>query len=213
MNHKSPIAKEGLPFIIPPLICTLCALALGWSITAVLLGIITVFVIWFFRNPERKTPEGLKLISSPADGRVIRIEDVSGHDLLDEPLKKISIFMNVFNVHVNRIPCDGKIAAIHYYKGRFLSANLDKASSDNERNAFVILMSDGRRVLTVQIAGLIARRIVCWITQGMDVKRGERFGLIRFGSRLDVFLPRDTKILVSIGDYVRAGETPLGDLS
>jgi phosphatidylserine decarboxylase len=213
MSHNSPIAKEGLPFIIPPAICTLCAVAFEWSVTAGFLGMLTIFIIWFFRNPERNTPETPKLMVSPADGRVIRIEDIPSHELLEDPLKKISIFMNVFNVHVNRIPCDGKIADIRYYKGRFLSANLDKASTDNERNALVILMADGRRMMTIQIAGLIARRIVCWVTQGMDVKKGERFGLIRFGSRLDVFLPRDTKILVSIGDCVRAGETPLGELS
>lgn len=213
MSHNSLIAKEGIPFIIPPAIFTIGAIFLSWKIAALLFGMLFLFVIWFFRNPERITPENPKLVISPADGRVIRIEEIMGHELLDGPLKKISIFMNVFNVHVNRIPCDGKIEDIHYFKGRFLSANLDKASKDNERNAVLIRMPDGRRIMAIQIAGLIARRIVCWVTPGMDVNKGERFGLIRFGSRLDVFLPRDTQILVSIGDTVKAGETPLGGLS
>jgi phosphatidylserine decarboxylase len=177
------------------------------------LGLLTLFIIWFFRNPERITPQNPAFIISPADGRVIRIEDVAGHELLAGPLKKISIFMNVFNVHVNRAPCDGTVEAIKYYEGRFLSANLDKASLDNERNAVILRMVDGRRILTIQIAGLIARRIVCWIAPGMEVRKGERFGLIRFGSRLDVFLPQDTKVLVALGEHVRAGETPLGELS
>jgi phosphatidylserine decarboxylase len=121
--------------------------------------------------------------------------------------------MNVFNVHVNRIPCSGQIQTIAYHKGMFLTANLDKASDSNERNSIVIRTDDGRDIMAVQIAGLIARRIVCWIKEGMDVRKGERFGLIRFGSRLDVYLPLDSTITVKIGDRVRAGETPLGGLS
>jgi len=213
MSHKSFIAREGIPFIIPTAIGTMAALGLGWDIASVILGLLTVFIIWFFRNPERHTPVNPKYIISPADGRVIRIEEINNHELLEGPLKKISIFMNVFNVHVNRIPCDGKIEGIHYFKGRFLSANLDKASKDNERNAVLIRMADGRRIMAIQIAGLIARRIVCWIGEGMTVRKGERFGLIRFGSRLDVFMPQDTRILINLGDKVKAGETPLGELS
>jgi phosphatidylserine decarboxylase len=213
MSHNSPIAREGVPFIIPPAICTILAIIFGSAALAVLLGLITLFIVWFFRNPERNTPGSLKIVTSPADGRVIRIEEIPGHDHLAGPLKKISIFMNVFNVHVNRIPCDGTVDGIHYHEGRFLSANLDKASKENERNAIIIRLNDGRRVMAVQIAGLIARRIVCWIKEGMVVKKGERFGLIRFGSRLDVFLPPDTTILVSIGDKVKSGETPLGELT
>ncbi|MDD5167866.1 MAG: phosphatidylserine decarboxylase family protein [Syntrophales bacterium] len=213
MSHNSPIASEGVPLIIPPAICGLIAAALGWAVTAVIFGMLTFFVIWFFRNPERQAPENSKFVISPADGRVIRIEEVDGHELLDGPLKKISIFMNVFNVHVNRAVCDGQIEAIRYYPGKFFSANLDKASKDNERNAILFHRSDGRRILAVQIAGLIARRIVCWVTPGTDVKKGERFGLIRFGSRLDVYVPPETSVLVRIGDKVRAGESPLGELT
>jgi len=212
MSHDHLIATEGVPFIIPAGICAIGAAALGWYIIASILAVLTLFIIWFFRNPERNTPDNPKFVISPADGRVIRIENVDHHELLAGPLKKVSIFMNVFNVHVNRIPCDGKIEGIHYFKGRFVSANLDKASKDNERNAVLIRREDGRRILAVQIAGLIARRIVCWVAEGMDVKRGERFGLIRFGSRLDVFMPHDTNVVVSLHDKVKAGETPLGEL-
>ncbi|NTW07032.1 MAG: phosphatidylserine decarboxylase family protein, partial [Syntrophaceae bacterium] len=126
--------------------------------------------------------------------------------------KKISIFMNVFNVHVNRIPYGGKIEAINYFEGKFVSANLDKASSDNERNALRIRTDNGALIWVVQIAGLIARRIVCWVKVGDEVKKGERLGLIRFGSRVDVYLPEDSRITVKIGEKVKAGETPLGYL-
>jgi len=213
MGHSSPIATEGIPFILPLALLAIGSGIMGWTVPAAILTLLTLFVVWFFRNPERNTPDNPQFVVSPADGRVIRIETVDGHELLAGPLKKISIFMNVFNVHVNRIPCDGKIEGIRYYEGRFLSANLDKASLDNERNALLIRMADGRQILTVQIAGLIARRIVCWAQEGMAVKRGERFGLIRFGSRLDVFLPPDANVRVAIGDKVRAGETPLGEMS
>ncbi len=126
--------------------------------------------------------------------------------------QKISIFMNVFNVHVNRIPYNGKIEAIDYHEGKFVSANLDKASSDNERNAIKILTENGSVIWAVQIAGLIARRIVCWVKKGDTVKKGERFGLIRFGSRVDVYLPESSRIAVKIGQKVKAGESPLGYL-
>lgn len=213
MSHNSPIAREGVPFILVPSIGAIAVWAVGWVMPAAILGLLTLFIIWFFRNPDRITPENPAFVTSPADGRVIRIEDVADHELLAGPLKKISIFMNVFNVHVNRAPCDGIVEGIKYYEGRFLSANLDKASLDNERNAVILRMADGRRILTIQIAGLIARRIVCWVTPGMEVRKGERFGLIRFGSRLDVFLPQDTKVMIALGECVRAGETPLGELS
>jgi phosphatidylserine decarboxylase len=129
------------------------------------------------------------------------------------PLRKISIFMNIFSVHVNRAPCTGRIETIRYYEGKFLSANLDKASSDNERNGLVIRMNDGRAIGMIQVAGLVARRIVCWVNEGMQVEKGERFGLIRFGSRVEVLMPADTAVMVKPGDRVRAGETPIGGLS
>ena len=212
-KHDSPIAREGYPFILPAAFFALGAFFLGMPRIAFLLFLTTAFIVWFFRNPERKFPPGEKLVISPADGKVIRIEEIGGHELLPGAARKISIFMNVFSVHVNRFPCSGRVEAIRYYPGKFLSANLDKASSDNERNAVLIRTEDGRPILTIQIAGLVARRIVCWVKEGMPAVKGERFGMIRFGSRLEVLLPADTDILVKPGDNVRAGETPIGGLS
>ena len=211
-NHKGIIASEGFPFIIPLSILTLLALFLGFPKGAVIAFAVTLFVTWFFRNPEIKTPEEKGVVVSPADGKVIRIGNVHEDDLLQGAFIKISIFMNVFNVHVNRIPYSGTVKAVRYKKGRFISANLDKASSLNEQNAIVIVTEDGQEILTVQIAGLIARRIVCWIKEGMRVERGNRLGLIRFGSRLDIYLPHESIIMVKIGDKVKAGETVLGAL-
>ncbi len=210
MNQRSIIARQGFPFIIPLVVLTVIFVFFGQTWLSILFFLMTAFVTWFFRNPERQSPEDARIIVSPADGKVIKIEDVSENDFLNGPSKKVSIFMNVFNVHVNRIPFSGTVGVIHYHEGKFFSANLDKASSLNEKNSILINTDDGKKILTEQIAGLIARRIECWIQVGMNVTRGDRFGLIRFGSRLDVFLPIDTLISVSIGDRVRAGETPIG---
>jgi len=210
MNQNSIIAKQGFPFIIPVVILTIIFAYLGIFWISALFFLLTLFIVWFFRNPERRSPENEKVIVSPADGKVIKIEDVMGNDLLNEPSKKISIFMSVFNVHVNRVPYSGTVAAIRYRAGKFFSANLDKASSVNEKNSILIKTNDGKKILTEQIAGLIARRIECWLNEGMYINKGDRFGLIRFGSRLDVFLPVDTLISVHIGDKVKAGETPIG---
>lgn len=212
MNHSSAIVKEGIPLIIPPGAAAIIAFLAGFFWVAGLLFLLTLFVVWFFRNPERTTPQNPLQFTAPADGKVIRIEEVSSGGGSDRSYLKISIFMNVFNVHVNRIPCYGRIVSILYSPGKFLSANLDKASALNEKNAVVIRRDDGREIMVVQIAGLIARRIVCWMKEGMEVKKGERFGLIRFGSRVEVFLPLGSTPLVKIGDKVRAGETPIGEL-
>ncbi|MEE9911189.1 MAG: phosphatidylserine decarboxylase family protein [Deltaproteobacteria bacterium] len=213
MKHNSIIAHEGFPFIIFSLILTILAAVFIIVWLAVLLAAVTIFIVCFFRNPERNFQDEDKLVICPADGKVIRIEDVEVSGTIAGRFKKISIFMNVFNVHVNRAPYDGAIEKIHYHKGRFLSANLDKASAENERNEIMIRTGDGRAVWVVQIAGLIARRIVCWTREGASVKKGERFGLIRFGSRVEVFLPSDSRIIVNLDDKVRAGQTPLGYLS
>jgi len=209
-SRQSLIIEEGWPFIIPLLIAGIFTGWLGWCWIALIFSFLTLFVIWFFRNPERKIPEGDENIVSPADGRVLRVEDVSAEPLCEGPRKKISIFMNVFNVHVNRAPCSGRIESIRYHPGRFLSADLDKASELNEKNAIHIRTDSGIDILTVQIAGLIARRIVCWVQEGMQIRKGERFGMIRFGSRLEVFLPPDSEIRVREGDRVKAGETLIG---
>lgn len=213
MKHNSIIAYEGLPFIISSLILTILVAFLGVVWLTVLLAAIAVFIICFFRNPERYFQDEDKLVICPADGKVIRIEEVDVAGTITGRFKKISIFMNVFNVHVNRSPYNGKIETIAYHKGKFLSANLDKASAENERNEIMIRTEDGRMLWVVQIAGLIARRIVCWTQEGARIEKGERFGLIRFGSRVEVFLPSDSRVAVHLGDKVQAGRTTIGYLS
>jgi len=214
MKHDSVIAHEGYPFIVFSLIVTVFVAFLGgnWWLTC-FFALLTVFIVCFFRNPERFFENDEKILISPADGRVIKIQDVKVDGTISGKFKKISIFMNVFNVHVNRAPYEGKIEAINYHEGKFFSANLDKASQDNERNEVLIRTEDGRFIWTVQIAGLIARRIVCWVKPGMNIRKGERFGLICFGSRVDVYLPEDSKISVKLKDKVKAGQTILGYLT
>ena len=212
MKHDSIIAHEGYPFIIVSLIITVFLAFSGIFWLFSLLALITFFIVWFFRNPERHFLEEEKVVISPADGKVIKMEDVEMNGAIAGKLKKISIFMNVFNVHVNRAPYAGKIEAINYHNGKFFSANLDKASLDNERNEVMIRTDDGRMIWAVQIAGLVARRIVCWVKVGTSIRKGERFGLIRFGSRVDVYLPADFRAVVKAGDKVKAGQSPLGRL-
>ena len=210
---SSPIIVDGLFFALPLVIgaAFLTFIGVKWM-SLVFCGLI-LFVLWFFRNPERYVSGTEKDVVSPADGKILKIEDVNIADPVAGTFKKVSIFMNVMNVHVNRIPVSGVVEKIQYHKGKFLSANLDKASLQNERNTIVIRTEDGRFVTTIQIAGLIARRIVCWIDEGMKIERGERFGLIRFGSRLEIILPSDTEIMVEVGEKVRAGETKIGRLT
>ena len=214
MKHDGIIASEGSPFIVFSLVVTVFLAFLGgncWLIS--FFAFLTIFIICFFRNPERYFDDEEKMLICPADGKVIKIENVEVNGTISGKYKKISIFMNVFNVHVNRAPYPGNIEAINYHEGKFFSANLDKASMDNERNEVLIRTEDGRIIWTVQIAGLIARRIVCWVNPGMHVRKGERFGLIRFGSRVDVYLPEDSIVSVKLNDKVRAGQTTLGYLS
>jgi phosphatidylserine decarboxylase len=173
--------------------------------------IIFLFILQFFRDPPRVTTGGDSAVSAPADGRVIVIDEA--HDpYTNQTSLKISIFMNVFNVHSNRIPVSGTVDAKQYYPGRFFNAALDKASDNNERNALLLTSKEGHRVTCVQIAGLIARRILCYVDEGSNVIKGERFGFIRFGSRVDLYLPKTTKVLVSLGDKVVGGETLVAEL-
>ncbi|MEW6333006.1 MAG: phosphatidylserine decarboxylase family protein [Thermodesulfobacteriota bacterium] len=212
-HHSSIIVKEGLVFVFLPAAAAVAAFAAGFAWVAAVLLVLTLFVAWFFRNPERVAPVNPLQLVSPADGKVIRIEETAIDGRSDRSYMKISIFMNVFNVHVNRMPCSGRVVAIRYTPGKFLSANLDKASVYNERNAVLIRTDAGVEVTVTQVAGLIARRIVCWMKEGMKVEKGERFGLIRFGSRVEVLLPLGAAVpLVKTGDRVRAGETPIGEL-
>lgn len=213
MKHDVIIAQEGYPFIVFCLIVTALLAFLGIAWLTILSALFTVFIISFFRNPERFFDQEDKVVISPADGKIIKIENVEVNGNISGSFKKISIFMNVFNVHVNRSPYDGKIEVINYHEGKFFSANLDKASEDNERNEIMLVTDDGRRIWFVQIAGLIARRIVCWVNVGMNLKKGERFGIICFGSRVDVYLPPDAVIKVKLNDKVKAGQTALGYLA
>lgn len=207
INNTLPVARPGLVFIIASaLIFLICVLA-GWRCLSVITFFITCFVSWFFRDPERPTPpEGFGL--SPADGRIIKIENLDDNPYTNGPAKKISIFMNVFNVHVNRVAIDGQLASQIYHPGTFVNADLDKASVNNERNALILNTEQGP-VAMVQIAGLIARRIVSWVAEGDQLQRGQRFGMIRFGSRVDLYIPVNSEVMVTIGQKVSAGWSPI----
>ncbi|MBI5232814.1 MAG: phosphatidylserine decarboxylase family protein [Deltaproteobacteria bacterium] len=204
---RVPFAREGLRFAVGSAMLGALFLTTGFAVLSVISFFLTLFVVWFFRDPERELPSDPDSIVSPADGRVIKVERIKEERFLGTEALKISIFMNVFNVHVNRAPADGTIERIVYNPGRFFSADMDKASLENEQNALVIRSNNGFAYATNQIAGLIARRIVCKVTEGMTLKKGQRYGMIMFGSRLDVFLPSHVKEKVGIGDRVRAGSS------
>jgi phosphatidylserine decarboxylase len=207
-----PFAKEGIPFIGAAVGITLLAAWFGWTIVAVGAAILTLFVSWFFRNPSRVIPQGPGLIVAPGDGRVLAIEEEFEPRFIKDRSIRISIFLNVFDVHINRLPCEGVIEDVQYQPGLFLVASKPDATLRNEQNAVMIRTPQGAKVLCVQVAGLIARRIVCWISPGDRAVRGERFGLIRFGSRMDTFFPIGTAVKVAVGDRVKGGETILGEL-
>jgi phosphatidylserine decarboxylase len=208
-----PVAQAGLPIIGAAAFVTAVFALLSLTVPALLGIVATLFICYFFRDPDRLIPDQEKAVVSPADGKVIKIETLQNSRFSDGPVRKISIFMSIFNVHVNRVPCTGTITRISYYPGKFFSANLDKASRDNEHNAVFLETADGRRICFVQIAGFVARRIICHIKEKDRVDRGQRFGLICFGSRLDVYLPESTTISVNPGDRVSAGTSILGELA
>ena len=208
-NYGIPVAAEGWPFILPLAVVTALLFVFGWKSTGYAALVLTVFVLFFFRDPDRASPEGKGVVVSPADGKVIVIKDVYEPDYLKQDVKQISIFLSVFNVHVNRAPIGGTIETVRYNPGKFLVASVDKASLDNEQTGMVI--SDGKnKVLVKQIAGLIARRIVCYAKPGDTVKAGERYGLIRFGSRVDLFLPKNTDLMVQVGDRIKGSRDVIG---
>lgn len=207
-----PFAKEGIPFIAIPAGVMLLAGWQGWVITAVGAALLTAFVAWFFRNPARVIPKDPRLVVAPGDGKVIAIEEEFEPRYLKDRALRVTIFLNVFNVHINRMPCDGKIEDVQYQPGQFLVASKPEATLRNEQNALMIRTVEGVKVLCVQVAGLIARRIVCWASAQDRAIRGERYGLIRFGSRMDTFLPIGTNLRVAVGDRVKGGETILGEL-
>jgi phosphatidylserine decarboxylase len=208
------LAPEGWPFILGGAAFSAVAGFFWprWLPLALLGAAFTLFSIWFFRNPDRTPPAGAGLVVSPADGEVIHVGDEPPGRYLSAPGKKISIFMSPMNVHVNRAPVSGRVSSVKYNKGKFHAAMVDKASLMNEQNGVEILTPDGRAVTYVQIAGWIARRIVCDVKEGDVVTQGRRVGMIRFGSRVDVYMPMDAQVKVALADRVRAGETVLGVL-
>ena len=201
-NYGIPIASEGWTFIVPLAILTTILFAFGWKNTAIISLVLTLFVLFFFRDPERIVPSDKGVVVSPADGRVIVIKDIFEPTYLKQNVKQISIFLSVFNVHVNRSPIAGTVETVKYNPGKFHVASADKASLDNEQTAMVIA-GGGNKILVKQIAGLIARRIVCYAKPGDRISTGERYGLIRFGSRVDIFLPKDADLKVKIGDSIK----------
>ena len=208
-----PIDRAGIPFIGIAAFATAVFALLGIAVLALSGLLATLFVCYFFRDPDRVTPVLEGGVVSPADGKVIKVERLENTRFVEGPCQKISIFMSIFNVHVNRIPFDGRIGKIEYYPGNFFSANLDKASRFNEHNAVYLETGNGQTLCFVQIAGLVARRIICRIQEGGAVFRGQRFGLICFGSRLDVYLPVDAQVTVTVGDVVSAGTSLIGKLT
>ena len=207
-----PVAKEGLPFIAIGGLLTLGAWMMGGVWSTCFLGLFTLFTTWFFRNPGRTIPPGEHVIVSPGDGTVVAVESEYEHRYLKEQSVRISIFLNVFNVHINRMPIGGRVEDTVYQPGKFMMANHPEASCSNEQNALMLCRSDGVKILCVQIAGLIARRIVSWVVPGEQVAKGDRFGLIRFGSRMDVYLPQTSTIQVKVGSKVKGGSSILAEV-
>lgn len=213
MNYPHPIiAREGWPFlggsVALALLVTFGGAGLVWSLP---FWLVALFVLQFFRDPGREVPGDAKSVLSPADGRIVVIEPA--HDpWLNRETLKISVFMNVFNVHSNRSPVDGEVLQRWYHPGKFINADLDKASTENERSALHIRTTDGQDITCVQVAGLIARRILCYVDKGAKLARGERYGFIRFGSRVDLYLPKDVRVKVAVGEKVSATTTILAEL-
>jgi phosphatidylserine decarboxylase len=205
------IAREGWPFLAGALVAALVAATfIGWW--SLPLWLAALFVLQFFRDPGRNVPQDAQAVVSPADGRIVVVGKATDPYLKREALK-VSVFMNVFNVHSNRAPVDGAVKERWYFPGHFLNAALDKASLDNERNGLWLRTADGQDVTCVQVAGLVARRILCYVEPGAQLAKGDRFGFIRFGSRVDLYLPLDAQVNAAIGEKVYAGETVLARLA
>jgi phosphatidylserine decarboxylase len=213
VDYPHPIiAREGWPFVVFALLVAVALTLVGWWVVAILAWAAVLFIVQFFRDPGRVAPENPNAVLSPADGRVVSVE--RAHDpYLDRDALKISVFMNVFNVHSNRSPVDGAVNNKWYNPGSFVNAELDKASLENERCALHITSASGAEVTCVQVAGLIARRILCYVDRGDRLARGQRYGFIRFGSRVDVYLPLSAKPCVAIGEKVYATSTTLAELA
>ncbi|HWS13256.1 MAG TPA: phosphatidylserine decarboxylase [Rhodocyclaceae bacterium] len=212
MNYPHPIiAREGWPFLGIALGLSLMITASAGLLWALPFWLVTLFVLQFFRDPARPVPGDARSVLSPADGRIVAIEQTRDA-YLDRDALKVSVFMNVFNVHSNRSPVDGEVKQRWYNRGSFVNAALDKASVENERNALWLRAEAGHDVTCVQVAGLIARRILCYVQAGDRLARGQRYGFIRFGSRVDVYLPPGSQVRVTIGEKVYASATILAEL-
>ncbi|MEW6377956.1 MAG: phosphatidylserine decarboxylase family protein [Thermodesulfobacteriota bacterium] len=209
-QKRWPIAREGLHFLIPAVLVTIFLGAMGWTVLTFLGIFLTLFIAFFFRNPKRKIPNLQNIILSPADGKIIHVGECEEERFLKERALKVSIFMSLFDVHLNRAPATGKVLERSYHPGRFLVASREKSSLLNEQNAFILEMEDRFKILLIQIAGFIARRIVCYAKAGDTLRRGEIFGLIRFGSRVDLYLPTEVKPIVRVGQHVKGGESIIG---
>jgi phosphatidylserine decarboxylase len=209
-QKRWPIAKEGFPFLIPMVLLTIFFGFMGWDIFTFLGILLTLFIAFFFRNPRRKIPSLQNIILSPADGRIIHVGECEEDRFLKEKALKISIFMSLFDVHINRTPVTGKVVERDYHPGRFFVANAEKSSLLNEQNAFILVTEDRLKILLIQIAGFVARRIVCYVKPGDTLQMGEIFGLIRFGSRIDLYLPTEITPMVRVGQHVKGGESIIG---
>ena len=212
MNYPHPLlAREGWPFIAGAVLLAVLTWWFAGFLWSLPLWLVTLFVVQFFRDPPRQVPALASAVLSPADGRVVKVQ--RAHDVLTErETLLISVFMNVFNVHSNRSPVDGTVDSVVYSRGSFVNADLDKASVENERNALVVKLDSGERVTVVQVAGLIARRILCYVKAGDRLSRGQRYGFIRFGSRVDVYLPVTARPRVAVGDIAYATTTVLAEI-
>jgi phosphatidylserine decarboxylase len=204
------IAREGYPFVICAGVLTLAAWGAGWLGPAAVCALIGIGFLGFFRDPERTPPEGEGLIVSPADGRVVSVLKVASGPLMEQAETRVSIFLSPVDVHINRVPVEGVVDELKYTPGRFFAAYKDEASSRNEQNALRIMDREGRQLSVVQIAGVLARRIVCRVKKGEFLERGARFGMIMFGSRTDLYLPSGSHIDVAEGQRVKGGETIIG---
>ena len=209
-QKRWPIAKEGLPFLIPFALLTLVFVGMGWTVLTFVGILFTLFIAFFFRNPKRTIPPFENVILSPADGRVVHVGECEEERFLKKRTLKVSIFMSLFDVHLNRSPVSAKVAEKSYHPGRFLVASAEKSSLLNEQNALILETEDRFKILLIQIAGFVARRIVCYANTDDTLRKGEIFGLIRFGSRVDLYLPTEVKPMVKVGQHVTGGESIIG---
>ena len=209
-QNQWPIAKEGLPFLIPVVLLTVALGIVGWKVWMSLGILFSLFIAYFFRNPRREIPNLQNIIISPADGRIIHVGECEEGRFLKEKVLRVSIFMSLFDVHLNRAPISGKVLERNYLPGRFFVASVEKSSLLNEQNAVILETEDRMKIVLIQIAGFVARRIVCYAKAGDTLRKGEIFGLIRFGSRVDLYLPSAVKPIVRVGQHVKGGESIIG---